>query len=94
MPFLNLEPVRWPARRRCCLARSIWLLLIAPALASAAPVTWTGLAGSDFENPVNWSDLPANDLTNDTAGLVVAADNVNLSPGVTRRFLRLRVTSP
>ncbi len=67
MPFLNLEPVRWPARRRCCLARSIWLLLIAPALASAAPVTWTGMAGNDFENPGNWSALPANDLTNDTA---------------------------
>ncbi len=32
----------------------------------ASPVTWSGLAGSDFENPGSWSSLPANDLSTDT----------------------------
>jgi hypothetical protein len=35
--------------------------------ASASPVTWSGSNGTDFENPANWSTLPANNLTDNTA---------------------------
>ncbi len=52
------------------LRRSIVMMLglaVLPPVIQAAPVTWSGLAGNDFENPGNWSALPANDLTNDSA---------------------------
>lgn len=44
----------------------------------AAPVTnsWTGTAGTDFENAANWSALPTNDLTS-AVGLFSGAPGTN-----------------
>jgi hypothetical protein len=60
----------------------------------AAPVTWSGLAGNDFENPGNWSALPASDLTNDTA--VFAGSSAIAQPQVTtnRSIAGLAFTTP
>jgi hypothetical protein len=42
-------------------------LLIALQPLHAADRTWIGAVGTDFENPANWSDLPANTLADDIA---------------------------
>lgn len=44
----------------------ILFALVTP-LAVASQVTWTGGVSSDFEAPGNWTALPVNDLTSDTA---------------------------
>lgn len=47
--------------------QGVVLLCFLPGMALATPVTWNASGGVDFENAGNWSALPANDLTNNTA---------------------------
>jgi hypothetical protein len=71
------------------------LLLIAGLQAlHAADRTWTGVAGTGFEDPGNWSALPADTLTDDLAlfGPGITANQPQLT--ASRSLNGLRFTTP
>lgn len=62
-------------------------------LLQAAPMTWTGAGGVDFEDPANWSALPADNLSTDTAVFAGSPSAAQPLLSISRRIAGLQFDS-